>query len=114
MISASAARKRSKLNLPRRQSCHKSSARPVSYTHLAAVWASFATGVGITVANMFIGFIDSAINAGAITMLVGLVIVPVVSLLTKPLPKEQIEQSFACYEEQVTVARKYQLRHDDK
>ncbi len=83
-------------------------------TTRAAVWASFATGVGITVANMFIGFIDSAINAGAITMLVGLIIVPVVSLLTKPLPKEQVEQSFACYEEQVTVARKYQLRHDDK
>ena len=83
-------------------------------TTRAAVWASFATGVGITVANMFIGFIDSAINAGAITMLVSLIIVPVVSLLTKPLPKEQIEQSFACYEEKVTVARKYQLRHDDK
>ena len=65
-------------------------------TTRAAVWASFATGVGITVANMFIGFIDSAINAGAITMLVSLIIVPVVSLLTKPLPKEQIEQSFAC------------------
>lgn len=79
-----------------------------------AVWASFITGVGLTVINMFTGFLGSAITGGAITMLVGLIIVPVVSLLTKPLPKEQIEKAFACYEEPVTVARKYQLKHDDK
>ena len=32
----------------------------------AAVWASFATGVLITVANMFFKFIESPINAGAV------------------------------------------------
>ena len=48
----------------------------------AAVWASFAAGVGITVSNMFIGYIASPINAGAIAMIAGLIIVPIVSALS--------------------------------
>ncbi|MCR5773831.1 MAG: sodium/solute symporter, partial [Lachnospiraceae bacterium] len=46
----------------------------------AAVWASFASGIVITVINMFPAtkFIQSPINAGAAAMIVGLVIVPVV------------------------------------
>ncbi len=66
----------------------------------AAVWASFISGVGITVVHMFIfslGFFPEAtkaaaalplnlaspINAGAIAMLFGLIIVPIVSAVTK-------------------------------
>lgn len=48
----------------------------------AAVWASFIVGVGLTVSNMFIGFIASPINCGALAMLLSLVIVPLVSLVT--------------------------------
>ena len=48
----------------------------------AAVWASFIVGVGLTVSNMFIGFIDSPINCGALAMLLSLVVVPLVSLVT--------------------------------
>lgn len=48
----------------------------------AAVWASFIVGVGLTVSNMFIGFIDSPINCGAHAMLLSLVVVPLVSLVT--------------------------------
>ena len=54
----------------------------------AAVWASFIVGVGLTVSNMFIGFIASPINAGALAMLISLVIVPLVSLFTKAVPFE--------------------------
>ena len=54
----------------------------------AAVWASFAVGVGLTVSNMFIGFIASPVNAGAIAMLLSLVIVPLVSLVTPAVPFE--------------------------
>ena len=54
----------------------------------AAVWASFIIGVGLTVSNMFIGFIASPINAGALAMLISLVVVPIVSLVTKPVPFE--------------------------
>lgn len=52
----------------------------------AAVWASFIVGVGLTVSNMFIGFIDSPINCGALAMLLSLAIVPLVSLFTPSVP----------------------------
>ena len=72
----------------------------------AAVWASFAGGVGITVANMFLKFIESPINAGAIAMVLGLIIVPVVSLVTPKMNKEKVDGIFACLEETVVVRRK--------
>lgn len=52
----------------------------------AAVWASFIVGVGLTVSNMFLGFIDSPINCGALAMLLSLAIVPAVSLFTPSVP----------------------------
>ena len=74
-----------------------------------SVWASFAVGVGITVANMFLKFIESPINAGAIAMAAGLVVVPVVSILTPKLGKKKVEEIFACYDEEVHVKRKVAL-----
>ncbi len=55
----------------------------------AAVWASFAVGVGLTSGNMIAGMlgvvlIASPINAGAIAMVLSLVLVPLVSLVSKP------------------------------
>lgn len=57
----------------------------------AAVWASFIVGVGLTTGNMILGFVGtpliaSPINCGAIAMILSLVIVPLVSLVTKPVP----------------------------
>lgn len=75
----------------------------------AAVWASFAAGVGITVLNMFLQFIDSPINAGAFAMAAGLVIVPLVSLITPKMKKADTDRIFACYEEKVTVEKKMVL-----
>ncbi len=72
----------------------------------ASVWASFATGVGITVANMFFKFIASPINAGAIAMVAGMVVVPVISLLTPKMDKKKVEECFTCLEETVVVHRK--------
>ena len=72
----------------------------------AAVWASFACGVGLTVANMFFKFIASPINAGAIAMVAGLIVVPVVSLITPKLKKETTDEIFACYDETVTVHKR--------
>lgn len=54
----------------------------------AAVWASFICGVGLTTANMFIGFIASPVNCGAIAMLLSLIIVPVISAFTPSVPFE--------------------------
>ena len=72
----------------------------------ASVWASFAVGVGITVANMFFKFIASPINAGAIAMVAGLVVVPVVSLITPKMDKKKVEECFTCLEETVVVHKK--------
>ena len=76
----------------------------------AGVWAGFISGVGITVANMFIGFIESPINAGAVAMAAGLVVVPVVSFITPDPDKEKIDEIFACYDEKVTISRKRSLQ----
>ena len=75
----------------------------------SAVWASFICGVGITVSNMFFHFIASSINAGAIAMVAGLIVVPVVSLITPKLSGDKVSEIFECYEEKVTVEQKLVL-----
>ena len=75
----------------------------------AAVWASFAAGVGITVSNMFIGYIASPINAGAIAMIAGLIIVPIVSALSPKPDAGKVDQIFECYDEKVVITKKRSL-----
>ncbi|MBU9735204.1 sodium:solute symporter family transporter [Diplocloster agilis] len=75
----------------------------------AAVWASFITGVGITVSNMFLKYISSPINAGAIAMVVGLLVVPVVSLVTPKMNKAKVDEMFTCYDEEVVIKKKRSL-----
>ncbi|MBP3703880.1 MAG: sodium:solute symporter, partial [Lachnospiraceae bacterium] len=60
----------------------------------ASVWACFIVGVGITVLNMFFNFFNSPINAGAAAMIAGLIVVPIVSLVTPKLTKETVEHCF--------------------
>ena len=62
--------------------------------------------------NMFLGFIESPINAGAAAMVAGLAAVPVVSLLTPKMEKEKIEEIFQCYDETVTITKKRSLQQD--
>ena len=80
----------------------------------AAVWASFAAGIGITVSNMFLKYIASPINAGAIAMAAGLVIVPVVSLITPKMDRSKIDSIFECYEEEVLIKKKYSLKEEEE
>ncbi|MDD3402667.1 MAG: sodium/solute symporter [Hespellia sp.] len=75
----------------------------------AAVWASFIAGVGITVSNMFIGYIASPINAGAVAMIAGLVIVPVVSWISPRMKKEDVTEMFECFDEKVMIDKKHSL-----
>lgn len=83
-------------------------------TSKAAVWICFIFGAGLMTLNLlfrssFPALLQSPINAGAVTMLAGLVIVPVVSLFTKKLPKEQVESMFLCYEKRVETSQKKML-----
>ena len=64
----------------------------------ASVWACFVWGVGITVINMLIGNPISPINCGAIAMVGGFVVVALVSMLTKPMNKNYVENIWKCYE----------------
>ena len=59
----------------------------------ASVWICFIYGVGITVANIFLKFMNP-INCGALAMVGGLVIVPIVSLFTPKLKKDDVDQIF--------------------
>ena len=74
-----------------------------------SVWVCFIFGVGFTVANMFLKFIASPINAGAVTMVAGLIIVPLVSLITPKLAQAKVDGIFSCYDETVTVEKRYSL-----
>ena len=53
------------------------------------------------------------INCGAIAMVGGLILVPVVSLFTPKLSKETQDSIFACYEEKVQVTKKIVLVEED-
>ncbi len=80
----------------------------------ASVWVSFAFGVGLTVSNMFFKFIASPINAGAIAMVGGLILIPIVSLITPKMKGQDIDEIFDCYEEKVVVEQKVALPEDEE
>ncbi len=78
----------------------------------ASVAACYITGVGIMIANMictaagvpFINaFFSSPINAGVLSMITGLIVVPVVSLFTKKMDKKAVDDMFECYDRTITV-----------
>ena len=74
----------------------------------ASVWCSFAFSTMVMLANIFAkplfpAILQSPINAGAFCMIAGLIIVPVVSLLTPKMDKAYVDQVFSCYDRQVTV-----------
>ena len=48
-------------------------------------------------------FFSSPINAGVLSMVAGLVIVPIVSLITKVSEPQKIDKMFGCYDRKVTV-----------
>ncbi len=67
-------------------------------TTTASVWACFTWGVGLTVVNMLIGNPINPINCGAIAMVGGFVVVWLVSLFTKKMPRDAVDKIFECYE----------------
>ena len=77
----------------------------------AAVWASFIFSTVVMLATIFVkssfpAALQSPINAGAFCMIAGLIIVPVVSLVTPRLPQQHLDEVFSCYDRQVLVTVK--------
>jgi len=74
-----------------------------------SVWVSFLFSTVVMLANIFWpeafpALLRSPINAGVFCMLAGLLIVPVVSLITRPPEKEYIDRVFSCYTKKVVVS----------
>ena len=87
----------------------------------AAVWASFICGVAVMCGCMycmFTGktficpFLTSPINAGVVAMLLGLIVVPGVSLLSKVKNGKEVEEMFECYSHRVLVPAAKSLEED--
>lgn len=80
----------------------------------ASCWVCFLFSSVLMIANIFFrpsfpAIMQSPINCGAIAMLVGLVIVPVVSLFTPKPDQKLVDNAFACYEVKTEVAQKTAL-----
>lgn len=79
-----------------------------------ACWVCFLFSTVFMLANIFVGsrfptVLQSPINAGAFCMLAGLVIVPVVSLITPKPDRQLVEESFSCYDQKVLVRQRQAL-----
>lgn len=80
----------------------------------ASCWVCFIFSCVLMIANIFVRnsfpvILQSPINCGAIAMLAGLVIVPVVSLFTPKPDKTLVDGAFACYEKKAVVSQKTAL-----
>ena len=89
----------------------------------ASVWVSFVCGVGIMAVDMicnatgrvFISpFFASPINAGVLAMVSGLVLVPIVSLLTPKPDAKKVSEMFSCYDRTGVVHATTALGEDEK
>ncbi|MBR1822488.1 MAG: sodium/solute symporter [Clostridia bacterium] len=85
----------------------------------AYAWVSMIFGAGIMVANMFFksafpAILQSPINCGAFAMLAGLVIVPLVSLVTPKPDKDLVDFVFAGYDKKVVVSARDSLGDSEK
>jgi len=96
----------------------------------AGVWASFIGGVGITLTHLYLSNgaifghnftfptnlpinLASPINAGAFAMVFGLVIVPIVSLISPKLSPKTVDHAFEGYDIAVAASQKKMLPKDD-
>ena len=85
----------------------------------AACWTSFLFSTVVMTANIFFQasfptLLRSPINAGAFCMLAGLVLVPVVSLLTPQPDAALVEDAFSCYDRKVLVRQREALGDGEK
>lgn len=84
-------------------------------TTKASVWVNISFSTLFMLTNLignvykldiFPTILKSPINAGAFCMLIGLIIVPVVSVFTKKPDEKKVEKVFSCYSKEITVSIK--------
>ena len=83
-------------------------------TTKASCWVCFVFGSVLMLMNMifrssFPAILQSPINCGAVAMLAGLVIVPLVSLFTPSPNRDLVVSAFACYNKPTEVPQKTAL-----
>jgi len=79
-----------------------------------SVWCCFIFSTSLMILNIFFrsrfpAVLQSPINAGAFAMLSGLIIVPLVSAISKSPCKDTVDNCFSCYETEVSVKVKDDL-----
>lgn len=87
-----------------------------------SVWTSFVWGVGLMVVQLMVSMKWIAVNGGLLAfvfknslysgvfaMVGGLIIVPIVSLLTQKQKPSDVDEMFSCYDEEITVPVKSSL-----
>ncbi len=68
------------------------------------------TGVDVSSWGPVLGFVfKSSINSGVVAMVGGLIILPIVSLITKKPDKDDMDKMFECFDEKVSVPKKEAL-----
>ena len=87
-------------------------------TTKAACWICFLFSTILMLLNIFFrpqfpALLQSPINAGAFCMIAGLIIVPVVSLITKRPDGTLVDEAFSCYERRVLVPQREALGDGD-
>ena len=70
--------------------------------------------LNVTVKSIFPAFLQSPINAGAFCMLAGMIIVPLISLITPAPDRNKIEKIFACYDRTVVVRAKDSIGSEEE
>ena len=88
-------------------------------TTTLACWVNFIFSVGFMFANMLVRsslpkVLQSPINAGAFCMLIGLVIVPVISMITPKPDEELVADAFSSYSKKVLVQQTEALSDEEE
>ena len=77
----------------------------VTVVQLLVLFGAFSFPEGTVIAYLF----KSSINSGVLAMVGGLVIVPVVSVLTSKAVPDNVDEMFDCYDRKITVSAKYSI-----
>ena len=96
-------------------------------TSRASVWVCFVWGCGLEIFQLiytlgglhfespFLSYIfASSVRSGAVAMVVGILLVPLVSLFTKAPDRKRVDEMFSCYERKVVVRATKAIGEDAK